>query len=78
MSTTDEPSGWDNAKDAWMWVFSRHPYTINYPGVNADLFFSSPETFKQLLGREMDDYEALVKVRVPLDFDDWDYIPNDY
>lgn len=72
------PLDYSDYKDAWMFVFSRHPYTIGFPGVNADLFFSSPEKFKELLARDMDEYEALVKVRVPADFDDWDYFPNDY
>lgn len=68
----------NNYKDAYMWVYSCHPYTIGFPGCNADLFFSGREKFLELLGRPMDDYEALVKVRVPKDFDNWDYIPNDY
>jgi hypothetical protein len=69
---------YEGTKTAYMWVYSVHPYGIGYPGVCAELFFSSPEKFKELLGREPGEYEALVKVTVPKDFDDWDYIPEDY
>lgn len=65
-----------NTKPAWVWVYPIHPYLTGYPGVVGDLFFSSPEKFKELLGR--DDGETLVEVTVPKDFDDWDYIPIDY
>ena len=68
----------ENVKDAWMWVYACHPYTIGFPGVNADLFFSSPENFHQLLGRKLSQYETLLKVQVPADFEDWDYIPENY
>jgi hypothetical protein len=71
-----------NTKPAYLWVFARHPYTIHYPGVQGDLFFSSPEKFRELLGRDLQpaavDEEVLVKVTVPLDFDNWDYIPENY
>lgn len=64
---------------AWAWVHAKRPHHIGYPGISGgELFFSSPEKFKQLLGREMDEFEALVKVPVPPDFDNWDFIPNDY
>jgi hypothetical protein len=71
-----------NTKPAWVWVYAMHPYTIGYPGVQGDLFFSSPEKFRELLGRDLQpatvDQEVLVKVTVPEAFDDWDYIPENY
>ena len=67
-----------NTKEAYMWVHACHPYTVGFPGCNAELFFSSKENFLKLLERPMDEFEALVKVWVPKDFDNWDYIPNDY
>ncbi len=71
-------SAYDNTKPAWVWVYAIPPYVIGYPGVMGDLFFSSPEKFKELLGRELEDTDTLVKVTVPNDFDDWDYIPDNY
>lgn len=73
-----EPEWMRTTKPAWVWVYGLHPYTIGYPGINGDLFFSSPAKFRELLGRDPDEYETLVKVRVPLDFDNWDYIPENY
>ena len=67
-----------NTKIAYVWAYPAHPYTIGYPGVVADLFFSSPEKFKELLGREPDEFDTLVRVWVPKYFDNWDYIPEDY
>lgn len=67
-----------NTKEAWMWVIACHPYTIGFPGCGADLYFSSKEKFLKLLGRPLGDFEALIKVWVPKDFEDWDYIPNEY
>ena len=32
-----------DAKPAWMWVHPMMPYNIGYPGMVAELFFSSPE-----------------------------------
>ena len=64
-------------KDAFVWVYGVHPYCVGFPGITGDLFFSSHEAFLKCRGR-LDDYEALVKVRVPKDFDDWDYIPDSY
>lgn len=65
-------------KDAWMYWYSIYPHCIGGPGIQANLFFSSPEKFHKLFGRDLDEYEGLVKVQVPVSFDDWDYIPNDY
>jgi hypothetical protein len=71
-----------NTKPAWVWVYAIHPYCIHYPGVTWDLFFSSPEKFREILGRDLKpsavDEEILVKVTVPEAFDDWDYIPENY
>jgi hypothetical protein len=46
--------------------------------VSADLFFSSKEKFRALYGASNPADEQLVKVNVPDDFDDWDYIPENY
>jgi hypothetical protein len=79
IDSTEPCSNWvPSTKTALVWVHDVHPYCINYPGVIAELFFSSREVFEQLLGRPLDDGDALVKVRVPVDFDHWDFIPNDY
>jgi len=68
-----------NVKKAWVWVFPAHPYTVGYPGIaGGDLFFSSPEKFKELLGRDPDDTDTLAPVWVPPDFDNWDYMPENY
>ena len=40
-----------------------------------DLLFSSKEKFNELLGSNA---EELIPIRVPDDFDDLDYIPDDY
>ena len=77
MTTDTLPDPFENTKEAYMWVIACHPWTIGYPGCHADLYFSSKEKFLELLKRPLDEYEALVKVWVPKDFDDWDYIPND-
>jgi hypothetical protein len=71
-------SAMDDYKEAYVWVHACHPYTIGYPGVNADLYFSSREKFLEALQRPVNEFEALIKCWVAKDFDDWDYIPNDY
>ena len=77
-----QSDAWEGTKDAWTWCFPNHPYTVGWhDGAflgGGDLFFSSPEKFKELLGRPMDEYDTLVRVRVPADFDNWDYFPSDY
>lgn len=70
-------TAFENTKPAWIWVHAIHPYCVGYPGVVAELFFSSPEKFRELLGRD-DAEETLVPVTVPKDFDNWDYIPENY
>jgi hypothetical protein len=74
----DAMSAYDNTKPAWMWVHPIHPYCVGYPGVVAELFFSSPAAFDQLLGRHRDPTDNLVEVTVPADFNDWDFIPENY
>ena len=81
MTVIDYANANDNprpTKDAWMWVISIHPDDFNFPGIMGDLYFSSPEKFRELLGRDPSEYETLAKVQVPADFDDWDYIPGEY
>jgi len=81
----EEPEGgperldpYKDTKVAYMWVYAQHPWCIGYPGVVGDLFFSSPEKFRECLERDPDEGDYLVKVTVPKDFDDWDYIPENY
>ena len=74
---------WDeNTKDAYIWAFGIHPVCIGFPGIEGDLYFSSIEKFDEVIGlkriEESDGYETLVKVKVPKDFDDWDYCPDNY
>ena len=67
-----------NTKPAFMWAHAVHPYCVGYPGVVAELFFSSPEAFRQCLGREPEKDDILVPVTVPADFTHWDFIPENY
>lgn len=64
-------------KVAWMWVIPHHPSEIGFPGVHADLFFSSPEAFARVLGRDASG-EVLAPTWVEADFNCWDFIPEDY
>lgn len=48
------------------------------PNVTVDLFFSSREKFEELLGWSNMDKEILVPVEVPEEFEDLDYIPENY
>lgn len=67
-------------KVALMWVHPIHPAVIGFPGVVAELFFSSREAFAKALDRADDSAkdEHLVPTWVPEHFTDWDYIPRDY
>lgn len=76
MATIDD-SG-PKTKTAWMYAYSISPYCIGFPGIQADLFFSSPTTFAALWGRPLGQREWLLEVQVPENFTDWDYVPNDY
>lgn len=69
---------YENTKDAWVLVFGIHPWVRGYPGVQADLFFSSPEKARECWERDFGEGEVLVPVKVPADFDDWDYVPREY
>lgn len=65
-------------KQVWIWV-----WTSSFPQlagqVHGDLYFSSKEKFLELLERPMiDGEEALIKIWVDKDFDDMDYIPENY
>ena len=72
-------SAFDNTKRAFVWVHAIHPYCVGYPGVTAELFFSSREKFNEAFGfADHPERETLVEVTVPKDFEDWDYIPRDY
>lgn len=77
-STQALPDAYANTKPAWMFVHAIHPYCVGYPGVTAELFFSSPENFHKLWERDLEPGEVLVEVTVPADFNHWDFIPHDY
>ena len=51
---------------------------VQEPDVTVDLFFSSRDKFLSLLQTRDSEKEILVPVNVPDDFDDWDYIPDNY
>ena len=59
-----------NFKKAYLWIA-----TIDGYFMGADLFFSSPQKFIDL-GGEKD--QLLMEVKVPVGFEDWDYIPGNY
>lgn len=52
------------------------------PNVSIDLYFSSREKFKELLGWSLEstkeEMERLLPCKVGADFDDLDYIPENY
>ena len=54
------------------------PSLVKAPSVTVDLFFSSREKFLSLLDTSDKEKEILVPVNVPDDFDNWDYIPDNY
>jgi hypothetical protein len=80
VATYGKPLDRENVKPAWVYVYGCHRFTVGFPGINGDLFFSSPAKFRELWGRDLDQdgSEVLVKVDVPADFDDWDYVPENY
>ena len=59
-------------KIAFLWIA-----TMNGSFFGASLMFSSVEKFEELLGTP-DEPQLLLPFRVPLEFDDWDYIPDNY
>jgi hypothetical protein len=61
----------------WGLLQSQH-YPKPFRQVTADLFFSSPEKFKELYTGSDVDQQQLVAVQVPDDFDRWDFIPDNY
>lgn len=61
-------------KWAYLWVVDWNH--TNPPTASADLFFSSKEKFYELLPWYKN--EQLIKVHVPKDFNDWDYVPDNY
>jgi len=65
-------------KKAYVWVVI-WPECCTVP-VSCDLFFSSRARFLELvhLNEETAHEEQLVEIKVPDDFDDWDYIPDNY
>lgn len=71
----------EDTKVAWLYVYASHPFTNGWRNglrIFSDLYFSSKDKFFELWGRPLVDDEALIRVQVTKDFNDWDYIPNDY
>ncbi len=75
------------AKRAYAWIFNWGEVGFCYkepqsyprsPEIGADLFFSSKEKFEELLGRSLDSKDMLFPIMVPDDFDNWDFIPDNY
>jgi hypothetical protein len=67
-------------RKVWGWVvnWSDHPTLgVTEPNVTVDLFFSSKRKFKQLTGYSLAD-ETLVPIRVPMDFEYLDFVPDNY
>jgi hypothetical protein len=71
-----------NYKLAYGWVVNWGDVGIRHllkePNVTVDLFFSSLEKFYELYGCNDAKAQILVPVHVPLDFNNWDYIPDNY
>ena len=65
-------------KTVYGWVVDWGTYRT--PRVSIDLFFSSKEKFKELIGdtKVAADNRQLVPIKVPDDFDDLDCIPDNY
>ena len=62
-------------KKAYLWVVV---WKINgVPSVSADLFFSSKEKFHELINYDAKD-EQLLEIKVPEEFNNWDFIPENY
>jgi hypothetical protein len=61
-------------KTAYAWLVNWGPDCT--PLVSVDLYFSSVDKFKELLTTKST--ETLIKIIVPEDFEDWDYIPDNY
>lgn len=70
-------------KTAYLWIVDwgmvqPQYYPKPYRKVTADLFFSSVEKFNELWPWKDSEPQQLVAVQVPDDFDNWDYIPDNY
>lgn len=63
---------------AWVVNWADVGYEIKEPRVTVDYFFSSREKFEEVVGKTVASHETLVPIRVPLDFDDWDYCSDNY
>lgn len=72
----------EKMKTVYLWIVDfglvqPEHYPAPYRNIDASLFFSSKERFKELLPWEKKE-QQLVAVQVPEDFDDLDYIPENY
>jgi len=70
-----------DTKKAYLWVVDQHMFLHNSstPQFTADLFFSSKKKFKEVCPFvTLTKLNQLVEVRVPKDFEDWDFCPDNY
>lgn len=75
------------SRKVWGWVVNWNdipnaakPLAEHYPKeprITVDLFFSSKKKFKQVTGHSLVT-ETLVPLRVPHDFDQLDFVPDNY
>lgn len=82
-ATLKDPS----QKTAYLWVVdfgsfvagaNQAPDAKPMRHISADLFFSSLEKFLELYTCSDAAKQQLVQVQVPVDFDHWDFIPDNY
>lgn len=74
----DATTGGKAMKKAYLWIVVWEHRAGCNQYVTADLFFSSREAFCKLWLSSSAESEQLVEVDVPDDFNDWDYIPENY
>lgn len=76
-SSTPTPRSWlrndEEGKPALLWIAM-----LNDSFFGADLYFSSRVKFEELHRFPGSGDGFLLPVLVPKDFDDWDYIPDNY
>ena len=70
-------------KTVYLWIvdygmIQPEHYPKPYRNIDATLFFSSVERFKELYVAKDADEQQLVAVQVPDDFDHLDFIPDNY
>jgi hypothetical protein len=64
----------------WFFVWQHSEGDWRVPDL---LLFSSPDKFREVVGQDSNYHDVnseniLVEVQVPLEFDDWDFCPDNY